>query len=158
MCYINQRFCITQRYPRLTRADTVLTGRNTRPYRVNRDNTAVFSLGVTLCLSAFGLRQNCLAPVGDEFSSDFCFWGLGGLRRQSRRKDKKRRKGTLSGVLLLLTDGSFHYIKIIGISVFHVNSAQLASNRSKRKIVSFLRVSRRSFLRLRESKQKIIDF
>ena len=79
-----------------------------------------YSLRVFPCLDTFLLRQNCSAPAGDGFSSDF--WCLRRRRAESaysRRccratflwseadarqgeKGKKRRKDTLAGVFALV--------------------------------------------------------
>ena len=68
------------------------------PYCVKSlDNTAT-SLRAFSCLDTFLLRQNCKAPVSDEFSSDFWLlrrWLAGASQGE---KGKKRRKDTLTGV------------------------------------------------------------
>ena len=61
-----------------------------------------YDLRVFPCLAAFLLRQNCAAPVGDEFSCDF--WLLRRRRAGARQaeKDEKRRKDTPTGVCVLV--------------------------------------------------------
>ena len=74
-----------------------------RPYRVKPlDNTASILFGSFLVCPHLELRQNCLAPVSDEFSSDFCFLRCRRAGARQGEKDKKRRKGTLSGVFALV--------------------------------------------------------
>ena len=109
-----------QRCHRLTRADTVLTGRNAPILRQTPWQYGKYYLRAFSCLDTFLLRQNCCAPASDVFSSDF--WLLRCRRAESaysRRccratflwseadarqdeKDKKRRKDTLSGVFALV--------------------------------------------------------
>ena len=107
-------------YHRLTRADTVLTGRNAPILRQTPWQYGKYYLRAFSCLDTFPLRQNCCAPASDVFSSDFWFlrcrraesaysrrccratflWSEAGARQDE--KDKKRRKDTLSGVFALV--------------------------------------------------------
>ena len=118
-CYFACRLLYWE-YHRLTRADTVLTGRNAPILRQAPWQYGKYYLRVFSCLDTFLLRQNCYAPASDVFSSDF--WLLRCRRAESaysRRccratflwseadarqdeKDKKRRKDTLSGVFALV--------------------------------------------------------
>ena len=65
------------------------------------DSTAVFSTGLSLS-GRISARQNCFAPASDGFPSDF--WLLSRRRAGARQgeKDKKRRKGALTGVSTLI--------------------------------------------------------
>ena len=89
-------------YHRLTRADTVLTGRNASILRQSPWKYGEYSLRVFPYLNTFLLRKNCFAPASDGFSSDF--W-LSSRRRADARqgkKSKKRRKGALAGAFALV--------------------------------------------------------
>ena len=117
---ILREVCYTVPYHRLTRADTVLTGRNAPILRQTPWQYGKYYLRAFSCLDTFLLRQNCYAPASDVFSSDF--WLLRCRRAESaysRRccratflwseadarqdeKDKKHRKDTLSGVFALV--------------------------------------------------------
>ena len=99
---ILREVCYTVPYHRLTRADTVLTGRNAPILRQTPWQYGKYYLRAFSCLDTFLLRQNCCAPASDVFSSDF--WLLRCRRAGARQdeKDKKRRKDTLSGVFALV--------------------------------------------------------
>ena len=117
---ILREVCYTVPYHRLTRADTVLTGRNAPILRQTPWQYGKYYLRAFSCLDTFLLRQNCCAPASDVFSSDFWLlrcrraesaysrrccratflWSEAGARQDE--KDKKRRKDTLSGVFALV--------------------------------------------------------
>ena len=96
------QICILSAYHRLTRASTVLTGRNAPILRQAPWQYGKYYLRVFSCLDTFLLRPNCFAPVSDGFSSDFWFLRRGLAGASQGEKDKKRRKDTLSGVFALV--------------------------------------------------------
>ena len=71
------------------------------PYIVKSlDNTAVFSAGLSLS-GRISAPAKLPAPVGDGFSSDFCFLSRRRADARQGEKGKKRRKDTLAGVFPL---------------------------------------------------------
>ena len=104
-------------YHRLTRADTVLTGRNAPILRHAPWKYGKYSLRGFPCPDTFLLRQNCFAPAGDAFSSDF--W-LSSRRRAGAcqgEKGKKRRKDTPEGVFALVYRW-YYLIRALCICIF----------------------------------------
>ena len=89
-------------YHQLTRADTVLTGRNAPILRQAPWQYGKYSLRVFSCLDTFLLRQNCSAPVSDGFSRDFWFLRRRRARARQGEKGKKRRKAAVTGVSALV--------------------------------------------------------
>ena len=94
--------CYSNRYHRLTRADTVLTGRNAPVLRQNPwQYGKVFPAGLSLS-GHISAPAKLPAPDSDGCSSDF--WLLSSRWADARQdeKGKKRRKDTLSGVRALV--------------------------------------------------------
>ena len=89
-------------YHQLTRADTVLTGRNAPILRQAPWQYGKYSLRVFSCLDTFLLRRNCSAPVSDGFSRDFWFLRRRRARARQGEKGKNRRKGAVTGVSALV--------------------------------------------------------
>ena len=72
------------------------------------------------CLAAFLLRQNCAAPVGDEFSCGF--WLLRRRRAGARQaeKDEKRQKDTPTGGCALVCRWYLSIRAVPGHSMCHL--------------------------------------
>ena len=79
-----------------------------------------YALRVFPCLDAFLLRQNCAAPVGDEFLRDF--WLLRRRRAGARQaeKDEKRRKDTPTGGCALVCRWYLSIRAVPGHSMCHL--------------------------------------
>ena len=61
-----------------------------------------YALRAFPCLAAFLLRQNCAAPVGDDFLCGFWFLRRRRAGARQAEKDEKRRKDTPTGVCALV--------------------------------------------------------
>ena len=113
----------------------------------------VFSSGLSLSVPAFGAPAKLPCTCQQWIFEWFLFFEVQAGWRPSRRKGQKapkrhavRRVWPCQPMVVSVhkNNRNFRFRQL----------AQLASNRSKRKIVSFLRVSRKSFCVLREIKQK----
>ena len=90
------------RYHQLTRTHTVLTGGNVSKLLQSPCRDTKYRLRAFHCLNAFSLRQNCFAPDGFGFPSDFCFLSRRCVLTHQGEKNKKRRKDLPSGVCALV--------------------------------------------------------
>ncbi len=157
MCYTKSTFLYNTTAPSVNKGRHGFDGQKYAHTAMPLDNTASILFESFLVCPHLELRQNCLAPVSDEFSSDFCFLRCRRAGARQSEKGKKRRKGTLSGVFALVNRWQFPYIKIIGISVF-VNSRNSPQTVRKGRLFHFCVFRAEVFAFCAKLSEKIIDF